>query len=125
MRTSLQKDPQKTVPKQYKLQLESKRDQLRREITNLLGDDGILLFPSWATVAPYHNQPLFNFGNLSYTGLWNALALPVIQCPMGLNSNGLPLAVQIVGAPNMDRLLIAAACDLEEGFGGWCAPNGI
>uniref|UniRef100_A0A1I7WX65 Amidase domain-containing protein n=1 Tax=Heterorhabditis bacteriophora TaxID=37862 RepID=A0A1I7WX65_HETBA len=62
---------------------------------------------------------------LRMMGFFCFQAFPVVQCPMGLDSNGLPLGVQllismqVVGAPNSDRLLIAAAKDLEEGFGGW------
>ena len=57
-----------------------------------------------------------------YTGIWNALRLPSIVCPMGFDKNGLPLSVQMIAGPDQDRLLIIAAMDLEEGFGGWRAP---
>uniref|UniRef100_A0A1I8B093 Amidase domain-containing protein n=1 Tax=Meloidogyne hapla TaxID=6305 RepID=A0A1I8B093_MELHA len=117
--------------------INSKRDQLRREIIDLLGTNGILIFPAWPTTAPFHNQPLLtpmnigdlkNFKNQSrlflvYTALWNTLALPVLTCPMGINSEGLPVAVQIICAPDSERLLLAAAQDLEEGFGGWTPPE--
>lgn len=96
-----------------------KRDLLIREMTELLSSDGIFLFPSWPSTALFHNQPLLAPVNFAYTALFNAIAFPAIQCPMGLDKHGLPLGVQIVAAPNSDRLLIAAAKDLEEGFGGW------
>ncbi|KAK5981954.1 Fatty-acid amide hydrolase 2 [Trichostrongylus colubriformis] len=96
-----------------------KRDRLIREMKELLGSDGIFLFPSWPCTALYHNQPIFSPVNFAYTALFNAIAFPAIECPMGLDKNGLPLGVQIVAAPNSDRILIAAAKDLEEGFGGW------
>lgn len=60
---------------------------------------------------------------LVYTALWNTLALPVLACPMGINSEGLPVGVQIICAPDSERLLLAAAQDLEEGFGGWTPPE--
>lgn len=41
---------------------------------------------------------------------------------MGLNRDGLPLGVQVVGAPGSDRILLALAEDIENGFGGWNAP---
>ncbi|KAK6041375.1 hypothetical protein COOONC_21121 [Cooperia oncophora] len=82
------------------------RDRLIRQVTELLGNDGILLFPSWPQTAPFHHQTVLTPFNLAYTGLFNALALPVIQCPTGLDSNGLPLGVQVVGSPNADRLLV-------------------
>ncbi|KAE9420520.1 hypothetical protein Angca_003025, partial [Angiostrongylus cantonensis] len=99
--------------------LSYKRDLLIRELKELLGSDGIFLFPSWPSTALFHNQPLLAPLNFAYTALFNAIAFPAIQCPMGLDKGGLPLGVQIVAAPNSDRLLIAAAKDLEEGFGGW------
>ncbi|CAJ0577543.1 unnamed protein product, partial [Mesorhabditis spiculigera] len=104
-------------------ELRYKRDQLVREMRELLQGDGILLFPSFPHTAPYHHQPLLKPLNFAYTALFNALAVPVVQCPMGLAKNGMPLGVQVVGAPNSDRLLIACAKDLEEGFGGWVPPS--
>uniref|UniRef100_A0A914H3Q6 Amidase domain-containing protein n=1 Tax=Globodera rostochiensis TaxID=31243 RepID=A0A914H3Q6_GLORO len=103
--------------------VESKRDQLRREIVSLLGDDGMFIFPAFTTVAPLHNQPLFTPMDIIYTAVWNTLALPALACPLGLNDDGLPTGVQIVAGPDCERLLIAAAQDLEEGFGGWAAPE--
>ncbi|ETN70050.1 Amidase [Necator americanus] len=69
------------------LQFRRLRDRLARQVTETLGDDGILLFPSWPTTAPYHHQTFFTPFNTAYTGLFNALTLPVITCPMGLDRN--------------------------------------
>lgn len=99
------------------------RDRLSREVKELLSDNGILLFPSFPTEAPYHHQPLFTPLNFAYTALWNTLALPAVQCPMGLNSHNIPLGVQAIGSPGSDSLLIAVAQDLEKGFGGWKPMN--
>uniref|UniRef100_A0A158Q784 Amidase domain-containing protein n=1 Tax=Elaeophora elaphi TaxID=1147741 RepID=A0A158Q784_9BILA len=108
-----------------KVTLLSKRDRLSREIKELLLDNGILLFPSFPTVAPYHHQPLFTPLNFAYTALWNVLALPSVQCPMGLNGHNIPLGVQAIGAPGSDSLLITVAQDLEKGFGGWKPINNM
>ncbi|KAI1710244.1 amidase domain-containing protein [Ditylenchus destructor] len=102
--------------------MNSKRDQLRSEIIEMLGDDGILLFPSFATVAPFHNHGVWTPFNFIYNALWNTLGLPALSCPLGLSSKGMPTAVQIIGPPNSERLLIAAAKQLEAGFGGWIPP---
>ncbi|EYC11544.1 hypothetical protein Y032_0050g1966 [Ancylostoma ceylanicum] len=104
---------------EQKREISYKRDRLVRELKELLGSDGIFFFPSWPSTALFHNQPLLAPVNFAYTALFNAIAFPAIECPMGLDKNGLPLGVQIVAPPNSDRLLIAAAKDLEEGFGGW------
>ncbi|KAI1700481.1 amidase domain-containing protein [Ditylenchus destructor] len=103
--------------------MNSKRDQLRSEIIEMLGEDGILLFPSFATVAPFHNHGVWTPFNFIYNALWNTLGLPALSCPLGLSSKGMPTAVQIIGSPNSERLLIAAAKQLEVGFGGWTPPG--
>ncbi|VDO63245.1 unnamed protein product [Heligmosomoides polygyrus] len=87
------------------------RERLSRQLNELLGDDGILLFPSWPHTAPFHNQPVFAPFNLAYTCIFNVLTLPTIQCPMG-----------VVASHNCDRLLIAAAKEISEAFGGWTPP---
>ncbi|TKR93934.1 hypothetical protein L596_008296 [Steinernema carpocapsae] len=112
-------DQQKPFSEKKAQILRNLRDRLQRQLMELLQDDGILLFPSFPTVAPFHHQPLLTPFNFSYTALWNTLALPVVQCPMGLNDDGVPVGVQAIGSPNADRLLISVANDLEEGFGGW------
>ncbi|MCP9257950.1 Fatty-acid amide hydrolase 2 [Dirofilaria immitis] len=108
---------------EQKQKLRSQRDRLSREVKELLSDDGILLFPSFPTEAPYHLQPLFTPLNFAYTAIWNTLALPVVQCPLGLNNYNIPLGVQVIGAPGSDSLLIEVAQDLEKGFGGWRPMN--
>lgn len=119
------------------------RLKLTRQLEELLGDNAVLLFPSHPTAAPFHYQPIFTPFNFAYTGLFNALTLPVTQCPMGkslhflilrvlnfgiflisgLNDSGMPIGIQIVGASCRDRLTIAVAQELEKAFGGWIPPG--
>ncbi|CAJ0593527.1 unnamed protein product [Cylicocyclus nassatus] len=107
------------LSEEQKREIIYKRDRLIRELKELLGNDGIFFFPSWPCTALFHNEPILSPVNFAYTALFNAIAFPAIECPMGLDKNGMPLGVQIIAPPNSDRLLIAAAKDLEEGFGGW------
>lgn len=98
-------------------------NKLDQELREVLGEDGVLLYPTHPKVAPYHNEPIFYPFNFAYTGLFNALAYPVTQCPLGLSSEGLPVGFQIVTTPNNDRLSIAVAVFLERVFGGWVPPG--
>jgi Asp-tRNA(Asn)/Glu-tRNA(Gln) amidotransferase A subunit family amidase len=42
---------------------------------------------------------------------------------MGLDTNGLPIAIQVIGAPKMDYLTIGVAQALENAnVGGWVPP---
>ena len=92
---------------------------LRAEMVSLLGDDGVMLFPSYPTVAPRHNVALFPPIKWMYTAIFNVLELPVTQVPLGLDRAGLPLGIQVVGSHGNDHLTIAVACELERIFGGW------
>uniref|UniRef100_A0A915CM91 Amidase domain-containing protein n=1 Tax=Ditylenchus dipsaci TaxID=166011 RepID=A0A915CM91_9BILA len=103
-----------------------KRDKLKQQICNLLGEDGILLFPAFCSTAPYHKQGNFTPFNNSYPTLFNALGLPSLACPLGLNpKDGMPLGIQVVGPAYSEGLLIAVGKELEKGFGGWTPPGNI
>jgi fatty acid amide hydrolase 2 len=95
---------------------------LLTEIQDLLGPCGVLLYPPYPTPAPRHYKPLFPPFNWVYTAIWNVLELPVTQAPLGRGAEGLPLGVQIVGAPGQDDVTIAVAIELEQAFGGWTPP---
>eukprot|EP00095_Tigriopus_kingsejongensis_P007418 maker-scaffold955_size76929-snap-gene-0.14 protein:Tk07418 transcript:maker-scaffold955_size76929-snap-gene-0.14-mRNA-1 annotation:"hypothetical protein BRAFLDRAFT_254371" len=97
----------------------NKYRELKQELQALLGDDGILLYPSHPTPAPYHGQPLLRPFNFSYTGIFNVLKVPVTQCPLGLSSQGVPMGIQVVGGDNCDRSTLALALEIEKMFGGW------
>ncbi|XP_067626326.1 fatty-acid amide hydrolase 2 [Eurosta solidaginis] len=101
-----------------------KRDELREEIQELLGDDGVLLYPTHPTVAPYHNEPIFRPINFSYTGIVNVLGFPATAMPLGqVGSEGVPLGLQVIANFNNDRLCLAVAEELERAFGGWARPE--
>ncbi|XP_055372681.1 fatty-acid amide hydrolase 2-A-like [Condylostylus longicornis] len=101
-----------------------KRDKLLEEIQNLLNENGVLLYPTHPTVAPYHWEPYTRMFNFSYTAIFNCMGLPSTAVPLGLNSEGLPLGIQVVANHNQDRLCLAVAEELEKAFGGWVAPTG-
>lgn len=99
--------------------------KLRNEISTMLGENGVLLYPSHPKMALFHNAPLLYPFNVAYTAIFNALGFPVTQVPLGLSTNGLPLGVQVVGNKYCDHLTLAVARELEKGFGGWTTPVGI
>lgn len=99
------------------------RNALRNEVADLLGDDGVFLYPTHPTAAPYHNEPLIKPFNFIYTGIINVLGFPATHCPMGLNSEGLPIGLQVVANDKNDRLCLAVAMELEKAFGGWVPPT--
>ncbi len=97
-------------------------NELRETLCELLGDDGIFLFPSYAEPAPIHSKPLLTPFHWVYTAVLNVMEVPVTQVPLGLNTKGLPLGVQVGASHGHDHKTIAVAMALEEEFGGWVPP---
>ena len=106
------------MPKKYLAMGQS----LREQMLALLGDNGVLLYPSYTSVAPRHYLPMAKTFDWVYTGILNVLELPATQVPLGLNKQGLPLGIQVVSAPGNDHITIAVALELERQFGGWVPP---
>ena len=100
-------------------------ERLQEDLNNLLGDDGVLIYPSHSTPAPYHGQPIVKTFNFAYTAIFNILGNPVTQVPLGLGSAGLPVGLQVVAGLHMDHLAIAVAKEAERMFGGWVPPSSL
>jgi len=123
---------EKTVTKGSAKQLHfiKKCEDLVKELDELLGTDGVLLYPSHSTPAAYHGQPLTRPFNFAYTGIFNVTGFPVTQTPLGLTDEGskwggVPTGIQIVAGRNQDRNSLALATELEKVFGGWKCPSKI
>ncbi|XP_064199809.1 fatty-acid amide hydrolase 2-B isoform X1 [Anguilla rostrata] len=99
------------------------KEEFQKELEEVLGTDGVLLYPSHPLIAPKHHHPIFTPFNFAYTGIFNILGLPVTQCPLGLSQGGLPLGVQVVSGKYLDRQTLATALYLEKAFGGWRDPG--
>ena len=51
------------------------------------------------------------------------MELPATQVPLGLDSEGLPMGIQVVAAEGEDHRTIAIAMALEAaGVAKWCPP---
>jgi fatty acid amide hydrolase 2 len=111
----------KLIPGRTKAMVEKGR-ALRQELTEIIGQDGVMLYPSYSHAAPPHLKPLAMTFNWVYTAILNVMELPVTQVPLGLNQEGLPLGVQVAGVHGNDSLTIAVALELEKAFGGWTPP---
>jgi fatty acid amide hydrolase 2 len=97
--------------------------ELKQELVTLIGAHGVMLYPSYPMAAPRHVRPFLPPIQWTYTALINAMELPATQVPLGLDDEGLPLGVQIVGVHGEDHRTIAVALELERAFGGWVPPK--
>ncbi|APR86552.1 Glutamyl-tRNA(Gln) amidotransferase subunit A [Minicystis rosea] len=96
---------------------------LKQELRDLLGTRGVMLYPSHRLPAPKHHLSLFQPWNWGYTAILNVMELPVTQVPLGLNTDGVPLGVQVAAIHGSDHVTIAVALALEKAFGGWVPPR--
>lgn len=110
------------LPKENARKMRDITKKLEEELNELLGEDGILFYHSATTPAPFHYYPLFKMFHFSYWSIFNVLHVPATQVPLGLNSDGIPLGIQIVATRNRDRHCLAVAQEIENAFGGWHPP---
>uniref|UniRef100_A0A671P5B3 Fatty acid amide hydrolase 2b n=1 Tax=Sinocyclocheilus anshuiensis TaxID=1608454 RepID=A0A671P5B3_9TELE len=78
------------------------------KMENLLGTDGVLLYPSHPLLAP----------NTIPFSLYITSVTLVTICPLGLSKERLPLGVQVVTGKLQDHLPLAVALYLDKAFGG-------
>ena len=95
--------------------------ELRQELVERIGPNGVMLYPSYVSPAPKHNKPLFPPFNWVYTAIINVMELPSTQAPVGLDG-GLPVGMQVIGIHNNDHVTIAVAKFIEAQLGGWVPP---
>jgi amidase len=52
--------------------------------------------------------------HVPFTPTWNVTGQPAVSIPAGLSNQGLPLAVQLIGAPGSEQLLLSVAAQLQD-----------
>jgi len=97
----------------------ARRDALRAEIEEQLGDRGVMMCLPYPRPAPRHGVPLRLPLAFAYCGLFNVLEMPATAVPIGFNREGLPMGVQIVGRRFADPLTLHVAEEIERITGGW------
>lgn len=92
---------------------------LRQQLDSLLGEDGVLLHPPYSRPAPKHGGPWTTPFDFGHTAIFNVLQYAVTVVPVGFDSRGLPVTVQVIARQGHDHLTIAAAAAIERALGGW------
>ncbi len=89
------------------------QEMLTREMRRLVDGDRVYIVPATTGPAPDTTST----GNPAFNSPWSYTGLPVVSFPTGQFINGLPLAIQLVGAPGREDHLfqVAAWCELALG----------
>ena len=91
----------------------------RAKLTPLLLSWDALVTPGATGAAP---EGLDSTGNPAMQKPWSTIGVPTIALPTGLNSKGLPLGIQLVGAPFAEDRLFAVAWWCEKALGAHLKP---
>ena len=93
------------------------RDGLRADLVDALRGVDVALMPATPEPAP---RDLSTTGDPAFQSPWTSAGLPAIVIPSGLSESGLPIAVQLAGAPWQEGKLLGVArwCEdvLESGL---------
>lgn len=109
----------KNIPKGRKRQLENIRHKLKEEVCALLGDNGVLLYPTFPSSANKHYEMFYKLTDTTFLMVFNTLGLPVTQVHTGFDKDNLPIGIQVATNAGNDHLSIAVAREIAKQFGGW------
>jgi len=98
------------------------RDRLREELLRWLETTPLIIAPVGATPAFEHDtlkvtvqgSTMGTFRAFSYAQAFNVFDLPVVTVPAGRSKDGLPIGIQIAGAPFAEEMVLAAADIVEQ-----------
>ena len=78
--------------------------------------------PLGGTIDTVDGEPVTPGGLMTLATYANVFGLPALAVPVMRSPEGLPVGIQLIGAPGAERTLIAVARLLEQALGGWIAP---
>jgi amidase len=94
-------------------------DRFRRSMLGFIKDWDIIITPAAESPALPHGV---NYGSIDYTLAYSLTGYPCGVVRAGTSRDGMPIAVQVVGQPWRDDVVLAVMQEIEEGFGGWKEP---
>jgi Asp-tRNA(Asn)/Glu-tRNA(Gln) amidotransferase A subunit family amidase len=106
------------------------REKLREDLLAWMKETPLILAPVGATAAFEHGAERVEIGNksisifraFSYSQTFNVFGLPSLAVPVARTASGLPVGVQVIGAPFDERTVLGAGQAIEKALGGWHEP---
>lgn len=98
-------------------------EEMRQELEEILGSNGVLMMPTLPTVAYKHNEALLRTQDIRFTAIFNILQFPVTHATVRLDKkHSLPFGFSFATKPYNDAIGITMAEEIELAFGGWRQP---
>jgi aspartyl-tRNA(Asn)/glutamyl-tRNA(Gln) amidotransferase subunit A len=119
-------DQGRLLPATHYVNAQRLRRAMKEEFQSLWKQVDCIFVPTTPTSAPKIGQATIRFGDreedarLASTRLVrgiNVLGLPALSMPCGWDSLGLPLGLQIIGAPFQEALILRVGAALEDAIG--------
>ncbi|WP_420549697.1 Asp-tRNA(Asn)/Glu-tRNA(Gln) amidotransferase subunit GatA [Curvivirga sp.] len=110
----------------YYLKAQKVRTRIAEDFNNAWKSCDVLLTPSTPSAAfakGENSDPLSMYLNDVFTVTANLAGLPGISVPAGLDSNGLPLGLQLLGKPFDEETVLRTAFALEQAAGFEAKPQ--
>jgi Asp-tRNA(Asn)/Glu-tRNA(Gln) amidotransferase A subunit family amidase len=107
------------------------REKQREDLLAWMKTTPIIIAPVGATTAFEHGAERVEIGNksisifraLSYSQTFNVFGLPSLAVPVARTVSGLPVGVQVIGAPFDERTVLGVGRVIEKALGGWREPK--
>lgn len=94
-------------------------DRFRRSMLGFIQNWDVIITPAAQSPALPHGV---DYGSIDYTLAYSLTGYPCGVVRAGTSADGMPIAVQVVGQPWRDDVVLTVMLELERAFGGWKAP---
>lgn len=91
----LLKELTRKIPQKHKIKNAEKLKEMAEVLIDILKDNSVLLFPTFPNAAHPHKDIYRRVFDTGYLAIFNSLGFPVTNCPLGINSKGLPIGIQV------------------------------
>lgn len=71
-------------------------DHLKNQFHDILGTNGVFLYPTFPTTAHRHYQIYHKLVDTGYMMVFNTIGLPVTNCMVRLDRHKLPIGIQVI-----------------------------
>jgi aspartyl-tRNA(Asn)/glutamyl-tRNA(Gln) amidotransferase subunit A len=97
------------------VQAQRVRRRLADRVAAMFDEFDVLIMPTASTGAPrFAGLDMESITGTIFTPAWNTVGLPVASVPMGFTADGLPLGLQIIGAPMAEATVLQVADAFQQ-----------